>query len=260
VSVAIEQKRELTEACIQSATIEQLAAVREVLFGSDRNVTLARLAEETSKLTDTIQELLNEGDLTKAEKLIEQKLTIASILHDTATDGFARRVEDGFVFRLEGPGDARKLEADIVQRLGADNAKPLIEGLRKIGVDISKSTPELSQAILRTDGTFEIISGDSPHDARQGVALAVEAVCQAKEAGVELKGLPSDKGSWEVRSARVKEEALGKGLSEGTAVLLEKLADGQGEITINGSNSSGVLHIYSDGRLVAEGSGGYAVA
>ena len=157
-----------------------------------------------------------------------------------------------FTYRVAGPTTAQTQESHIREKLGAD-AEVLIEGLKYIGVDVWVKAPILNEATLDTGSNNKTRAEQNRHyegglaDPIQAINIAIEAICAAKKAGLDLRTINSE--SWEEKGSRIKAEALKAGLDEGTATLLEKLT--AGIIRVGGGSGSGALNVNDDGRLYA---------
>ena len=174
--------------------------------------------------------------------------------------GFATRVNDQtFTYRLAGPSTDQTQESYIREKLGAE-ADILIDGLKYIGVDVSVKAPILNEATLKTDSNNKTLAEQNRHyegdlaDPIQATNIAIEAICAAKTAGIDLRTINSE--SWEEKSSRIKAKAIKAGLDEGTATVLEKLTGGV--IRISRGSGSGALGVADDGRLCAYVYRGYS--
>lgn len=198
-------------------------------------------------ITSAITEATNE-----AGSLTENALPNASRLSE-----FATKVNDHtFTYRVVGPTTDQSQKELIYERLGADDGDYLISGLLSIGADVCGRAPVLSEATLDTGSNWKTRKVQTRHyegglaDPIQATNIAIEAICAAKKAGLDLRTINSE--SWEEKGSRIKAEALKAGLNEGTATLLEKL--NAGVIRIGGESGSGALYVDCDGRLYANAS------
>ncbi|MEZ4753024.1 MAG: hypothetical protein R3A13_01780 [Bdellovibrionota bacterium] len=146
---------------------------------------------------------------------------------------FARRIDDKTIeYRVAGPTNGESQEDHIRERLKGygDDAKVLISRLKVLGVDLSKKAPTLSEGTLRTDSNYKTLYeqkalyGGELLDDIQAVNFCMEAVTQAKEAGVELRTVNNE--GLEDKGKRVEQEALDKGLDQETATMLKMLTSG----------------------------------
>jgi len=181
----------------------------------------------------------------------------------TTLDGsFATRVGKTLTFRLAGPATDQTQEAHILSKLGPVDGKVLIEDLRETGANVSGKTPALNEVILRTDSNYKDRTTQADRtrqaalyprglaDPVQATNIAIEAVCRAKTAGIELRTINSE--SYETKGARIEKAALEKGLGKETATMLKMLTSGV--IRVEGSRS-GALDVDDGGRLRAGGFG-----
>jgi hypothetical protein len=164
---------------------------------------------------------------------------------------FATKVNDHtFTYRVVGPTTDSSQESYIHRKLGVD-PNFVLQGLKYIGVDVSVKVPILSEATLDTGSNNKTRAEQNRHyegglaDPIQATNIAIEAICAAKTAGIDLRSINSE--SWEEKGGRIKAEALKAGLDEGTATVLEKLT--AGVIRVGGGSRSGALGVHDDGRL-----------
>jgi hypothetical protein len=169
---------------------------------------------------------------------------------------FATKIDDS-TFAFKVPGDPKlSQESHINAKLGAD-APSLISGLKSIGVQLDRTVPEHSMAVLSkesNDKTYakqKELYADGLASPYEAVNIAMEAVCAAKQAGIELGNIRDD--LWEDKedkALRVESEALVKGLGEGTATVLKMLT--AGVVRFDNGSRSGALGVGDDGRLCAD--------
>jgi hypothetical protein len=156
-----------------------------------------------------------------------------------------------FIYRVVGPTTDLSQESYIHEKLGAD-AEYLIQELKDMGVEVSGKVPNLNQVSLDTGSNNKTRLEQNRHyegglaDIIQATNIAIEAICAAKTARIDLSRINSE--SLEDKGSRIKAEALKAGLNEGTATVLEKLTAG---LIIVGGPSAGALYIRRDGRLHA---------
>jgi hypothetical protein len=165
---------------------------------------------------------------------------------------FATKIDDS-TFAFKVPGDPKlSLERHINAKLGAD-APILIRELKQIDVQLHRKVPEHSMAVLSKESNDNTYAEQkrfyadglaSPHEA---VSIAMEAVCAAKQVGIELRNINSE--SLETKAVRVEREALAKGLDEGTATLLKMLTEGV--VRFDNGSRSGALSVQFNARLRA---------
>ena len=220
-------------------------------IGQDREaVALGALKEAIQQETLSTTQI---AQLLELAKTAEPQQSLSS--STSPPIGFATRVNDQtFTYRLAGPSTDQEQESYIREKLGAD-ADILIDGLRNIGVDVSVKAPILNEATLNTGSNNKTRAEQNRHyegglaDPIQATNIAIEAICAAKTAGIDLRTINSE--SWGEKGSRVKAEALKAGLDEGTATVLEKLTTGA--IRVSGGSGSGALHVSDGGRLYARG-------
>ena len=211
-----------------------------------------------------LQEAIQQGTLSTTQiasllelaKTAEQQQNLSS--STSPPIGFATKVNDQtFTYRLAGPSTSQTQESYIREKLGAD-ADILIDRLKCMGVDVSVNAPSVSEAILDTGSNNKTRTEQNRHyegglaDPIQATNIAIEAICAAKTAGIDLRTINSE--SWGEKGSRVKAEALKAGLDEGTATVLEKLTGGA--IRVSGGSGSGALLVGAGGRLGAYVYGG----
>ena len=228
--------------------------ISALVTGQDREaVALGALNEAIQKGTLSAPQI---ASLLELAKRAEQQQSLSS--STSPPNGFATKVNDQtFTYRLAGPSTAQTQESYIREKLGAD-ADNVIDGLKYIGVDVSVKAPILNEATLKTDSNNKTLAEQNRHyegglaDPIQATNIAIEAICAAKTAGIDLKRIHSE--SWKEKGSRIKAEAIKAGLDDGTATVLEKLT--VGGIRVNGGSGSGALRVAGAGRLYADGYGG----
>ena len=226
-----------------------LKDISALAIGQDREaVALGALQEAIQQGTLSTTQI---ASLLELAKTVEQQQSLSS--STSPPIGFATKVNDQtFTYRLAGPSTAQTQESYIREKLGAD-AGYLIGKLKYIGVDVSVKAPILNEATLNTDSNNKTLAEQKLHyegglaDAIQATNIAIEAICAAKAAGIDLKRIHSE--SWEEKGSQIKAEAIKAGLDDGTATVLEKLT--VGGIRVNGGSGSGALSVDGDGRLYA---------
>lgn len=220
--------------------------------------------ETTNKLADLIKlqwqlvqeaaRLLGEIDACNAFD-VEKRFNLAiAILRSETPKSFATKIDDStFTFQVLGNPKLSQ-ESHINAKLGAD-ASFLIEDLKSIGVQLDQGkVPEHSKAVLSrksNDKTYTKQKGFYPHGLAspyEAVNIAIEVVCAAKQVGVNLRNINSERMSY--KAVRVRSEAITKGLDEGTVKVLSMLTEGDGIKFDNGSRS-GALYVSDFGRLRA---------
>jgi hypothetical protein len=189
-------------------------------------------------------ELLSPGQIAALQ-------TLAKCYESSAVSLFATKIEDS-MFAFQVPGNQKLSQGfHINTKLGAD-ASFLISGLESIGVQLDRAVPEHSRAVVSRESDNKTLYEQkmfyadglaSPCDA---VNIAMEAVCAAKQVGIDLRNING--GRWETNKAvRVESEAVAKGLDKGTATLLGMLT--KGLIRFDAGRSSGALYVDVHGRL-----------
>ena len=233
--------------------------------GASRDISALAIGQDREAVAlGALQEAIQQGTLSTTQiasllelaKTAEQQQSLSS--STSPPIGFATKVNDQtFTYRLAGPLTDQTQESYIREKLGAD-AGYLIAGLKYIGVDVSVKAPILNEATLNTGSNNKTRTEQNRHyeggfaDPIQATNIAIEAICAAKTAGIDLRTINSE--SWGEKGSRVKAEALKAGLDEGTATVLEKLTTGA--IRVSGGSGSGALVVDDDGRLYAGGSSG----
>ena len=228
--------------------------ISALVTGQDREaVALGALNEAIQKGTLSTTQITS---LLELAKIAEQQQSLSS--STSPPNGFATKVNDQtFTYRLAGPSTDQTQESYIREKLGAE-ADILIDGLRNIGVDVSVKAPILNEATLNTDSNNKTFAEQNQRykgglaDAIQATNIAIEAICAAKTAGIDLRTINSE--SWKEKGSQIKAEAIKAGLDDGTATVLEKLT--VGGIRVNSGSGSGALFVDDDGRLDADDSGG----
>ena len=225
--------------------------ISALAIGQDREaVALGALNEAIQKGTLSAPQIASLLELAKrAEQQQQQSLSSSTSL----LNGFATKVNDQtFTYRLAGPLTDQTQESYIREKLGAD-ADYLIAGLKYLGVDVSVKAPILNEATLNTDSNNKTLAEQNRYykgglaDPIQATNIAIEAICAAKTAGIDLRIINSE--SWEEKGSRIKAEAIKAGLDEGTATVLDKLTTGI--IRVSCGSGSGALRVVVDGRLYA---------
>ena len=233
--------------------------------GASRDISALAIGQDREAVAlGALEEAFQQGTLSTTQiasllELAERAKQQQSLSSSTSPPiGFATKVNDQtFTYRLAGPLTDQTQESYIREKLGAD-AGYLIAGLKYIGVDVSVKAPILNEATLNTGSNNKTRTEQNRHyeggfaDPIQATNIAIEAICAAKTAGIDLRKINSE--SWEEKGSRVKAEALKAGLDEGTATVLEKLTTGA--IRVSGGSGSGALVVDDDGRLYAGGSSG----
>ena len=228
--------------------------------GASRDISALAIGQDREAVAlGALNEAIQKGTLstTQIAQLLELAKTAApqqSLSSSTSPPiGFATKVNDQtFTYSLAGPSTAQTQESYIREKLGAD-ADNVIDGLKDIGFDVSVKAPILNEATLKTDSNNKTLAEQNRHyegglaDPIQATNIAIEAICAAKTAGIDLRTINSE--SWGERGSRIKAKAIKAGLDEGTATVLEKLTGGV--IRISGGSGSGALHVYDVGRLYA---------
>ena len=220
-------------------------------IGQDREaVALGALKEAIQQETLSTTQI---AQLLELAKTAEPQQSLSS--STSPPIGFATKVNDQtFTYRLAGPSTSQTQESYIREKLGTD-AVFLIAGLQYMNVDVSVKAPILNEATLNTGSNNKTRAEQNRHyegglaDPIQATNIAIEAICAAKTAGIDLRTINSE--SWGEKGSRVKAEALKAGLDEGTATVLEKLTTGA--IRVSGGSGSGALHVSDGGRLYARG-------
>ena len=231
-----------------------LKDISALAIGQDREaVALGALQEAIQQGTLSTTQI---AQLLELAKTAEQQQSLSS--STSPPIGFATKVNDQtFTYRLAGPSTSQTQESYIREKLGTD-AVFLIAGLQYMNVDVSVKAPILNEATLNTGSNNKTRAEQNRHyegglaDPIQATNIAIEAICAAKTAGIDLRTINSE--SWGEKGSRVKAEALKAGLDEGTATVLEKLTTGA--IRVSGGSGSGALVVDDDGRLYAGGSSG----
>ena len=235
--------------------------------GASKDISALSIGQDREAVAlGALQEAIQQGTLSTTQiasllELAERAKQQQSLSSSTSPPiGFATRVNDQtFTYRLAGPSTDQTQESYIRKKLGAD-ADILIDGLRNIGVDVSVKAPILNEATLNTDSNNKTFAEQNQHykgglaDAIQATNIAIEAICAAKAAGIDLKRIHSE--SWKEKGSRIKAEAIKAGLDEGTATVLDKLTTGI--IRVSCGSGSGALHVSDDGRLFAHDSRDYS--
>ena len=218
--------------------------------GASRDISALAIGQDREAVAlGALKEAIQQGTLSTTQ--IAQLLELAKTAEQQL--GFATKVNDQtFTYRLAGPSTAQTQESYIREKLGAD-ANTLIKGLKEIRVDVLVEAPGVSEAILDTGSNNKTRAEQNRYykgglaDPIQATNIAIEAICAAKTAGIDLRTINSE--SWGEKGSRVKAEALKAGLDEGTATVLEKLTTGA--IRVSGGSVSGAVHVLADGRLYA---------
>ena len=226
-----------------------LKDISALAIGQDREAVALGALEEAFQ-----QGTLSTTQIASLLELAERAKQQQSLSSSTSPPiGFATKVNDQtFTYRLAGPSTSQTQESYIREKLGAE-ADILIDGLRNIGVDVSVKAPILNEATLNTDSNNKTFAEQNQHykgglaDAIQATNIAIEAICAAKTAGIDLRKINSE--SWEEKGSRIKAEAIKAGLDDGTATVLEKLT--VGGIRVNSGSGSGALYVSDVGRLYA---------
>ena len=207
-------------------------------------------AAEVGKSIKSLKEKGTEESLIAAIAKVKE---LRDLVEGSSAPSFAIRIDDStFAFKVLGDPKLSQ-KSHIKAKLGAD-ASHLIDDLESIGVQLDKVTvPEHSKAVLSRASTIKTYAEQkgfyadglaSPYEA---VNIAMEAVCAAKQVGINLRTFDSE--SWEAKGARVENEALAKGLDEGTVAVLRMLTEGL--IRFDNGSRSGALHVHDHGRLHA---------
>ena len=212
--------------------------------GQDREaVALGALNEAIQKGTLSTTQIAQLLELVELAKTAAPQQSLSS--STSPPIGFATKVNDQtFTYRLAGPSTAQTQESYIREKLGAD-ADNVIDGLKYIGVDVSVKAPILNEATLKTDSNNKTLAEQNRHyegglaDPIQATNIAIEAICAAKTAGIDLRTINSE--SWEEKSSRIKAKAIKAGLDEGTATVLDKLTTGI--IRVSCGSGSGALRV-----------------
>ena len=228
--------------------------------GASKDISaLAAGQDREAVALGALKEAIQQGTLstTQIAQLLELAKTAEpqqSLSSSTSPPiGFATKVNDQtFTYRLAGPSTDQAQESYIREKLGAD-AVFLIAGLQYMNVDVSVKAPILNEVTLNTGSNNKTRAEQNRHyegglaDPIQATNIAIEAICAAKTAGIDLRTI--NRESWGEKGSRVKAEALKAGLDEGTATVLEKLTTGA--IRVSGGSGSGALRVHADGRLFA---------
>ena len=206
------------------------------------------------KANDTIESLT--AAIAKVKEL-------RGLVEGSSIPSFATRIDDSrFAFKVLGDPKLSQ-ESHINSKLGED-ASYLIDDLKSIGVHLGTGTvPKHSKAVLSrasNNKTYTEQKGfyadglASPYEA---VNIAMEAVCAAKQAGIDLRNINHE--SWQAKGVRVESEAVARGLDEGTVAVLKMLTGGV--IRFDNGSCSGALFVDDNGRLHASdarvGASGY---
>ena len=233
--------------------------------GASRDISALAIGQDREAVAlGALNEAIQKGTLstTQIAQLLELAKTAApqqSLSSSTSPPiGFATKVNDQtFTYRLAGPSTSQAQESYIREKLGAD-AGYLIAGLKYLGVDVSVKAPILNEATLNTDSNNKTLAEQNRYykgglaDPIQATNIAIEAICAAKTAGIDLRTINSE--SWKEKGSRIKAEAIKAGLDEGTATVLDKLTTGI--IRVSCGSGSGALGVFVDGRLYAGVYGG----
>lgn len=194
--------------------------------------------------TDTIE------SLTEAIAKVKE---LRGLVEGSSVSSFATRIDDS-TFALTVLGDpTQSQESHIYAKLGTD-ASYLIDELNSIGVQLDQGkVPKHSKAVLSSASNNKTYAEQkrfytgglaSPYEA---VNIAMEAVCAAKEAGIDLRTINGE--SWAIKGLRVESEAVAKGLDEAKVTVLKMLAEGA--IRFDNGSRSGALSVDAHGRLHA---------
>ena len=235
--------------------------------GASRDISALAIGQDREAVAlGALKEAIQQGTLSTTQiasllELAERAKQQQSLSSSTSPPiGFATKVNDQtFTYRLAGPSTAQTQESYIREKLGAD-AGYLIGKLKYIGVDVSVKAPILNEATLNTDSNNKTLAEQKRYykgglaNPIQATNIAIEAICAAKTAGIDLRTINSE--SWGEKGSRVKAEAIKAGLDEGTATVLEKLTGGA--IRVSGGSGSGALGVSVDGRLYARDCRGYS--
>lgn len=242
----------------RQTSIDKLGELKEEIFKKAAELWEPVAKKAVSDLTQEDLKILREAS-EKLEALKGINGNSVDALGATVSNNFATKVDGNtFRFHIAGPATPKSQESYVRGKLG-DNAQVFIDGLKSIGVDVALDAPTQNTATLRTDSNnknrseqIRLYGSNDLIDPAQGANLAIEAVCIAQKAGIDLTTIKDAKSgkdeSYEAKGARIKALALEKGLDEGTASMLEKLTSGV--IRVGGSGS-GALDVNDDGRLCA---------
>jgi len=190
---------------------------------------------------------------------------VHSVVTDMPVAPFATRVDEHtFIYRVAGTSTESSLFDFISEKLKLDRGycDVLCQCLSKMGINLWKlRAPELYEVILDTNSADKWPSELSEYyegglaDPIPAIHVAVEAIRLAIEVDLDLTSHEFEEP--QAKGARIKQEALDKGLADGTSMLLEKLTSAR--IVFGNAKSGldmrtgylGVIDAYRYARLVA---------